>query len=252
MPASRCSCFPLFVLVAFLLAASLPSAAQVHGVPPSVTSFGFGGSDNPTPGIRASVTSLGPNGYGSAFPFLGNCCANFFWQPDFWQSGVLPPLQSERHRHHRDDTTIIPLVTPVYVPYAVPYGGDSDDDTAEDAPDTYASGSGTAGRDDPKRLGHREVADEPGPSDAAPEESAIAQPEDVPAQPSTILVFKDGHRSEVVNYAIIGSTLFDFAGGRTHKILLADLDLPATQKANDEQGVEFKLPPTSQANSAPK
>ena len=61
-------------------------------------------------------------------------------------------------------------------------------------------------------------------------------------QPSTLLVFKDGHRSEVQNYAISGSTLFDLSGGRSHKIQLADLDIPATLKANDDQGVDFQLP----------
>jgi hypothetical protein len=57
-----------------------------------------------------------------------------------------------------------------------------------------------------------------------------------------VLVFKDGHRSEVLNYAIVGDTLFDFGDGRTRKILLADLDLSATRKANDNRGVDFQVP----------
>jgi hypothetical protein len=65
----------------------------------------------------------------------------------------------------------------------------------------------------------------------------------VSAQPYTVLVFKDGHQSDVLNYAIVGDTLFDFAEGRTRKILLADLDLKATQKANDDRGVDFQIPP---------
>jgi hypothetical protein len=64
----------------------------------------------------------------------------------------------------------------------------------------------------------------------------------VAAQPSTVLVFKDGHQSDVLNYAIVGDTLFDLAAGRTRKILLADLDLPATSKANDDRGVDFQIP----------
>jgi hypothetical protein len=64
----------------------------------------------------------------------------------------------------------------------------------------------------------------------------------VAAQPSTVLVFKDGHRSEVFNYAVVGDTLFDFSADRTRKILLADLDLPATQRANDDRGVDFQIP----------
>ena len=79
----------------------------------------------------------------------------------------------------------------------------------------------------------------PGESD----EPAPARAEDpVTAQPSTVLVFKDGHQSDVLNYAIVGDTLFDLGAGRTRKILLADLDLPATHKANDERGVDFQIP----------
>jgi len=47
----------------------------------------------------------------------------------------------------------------------------------------------------------------------------------------------------VLNYAIVGDTLFDFGTGRTKKILLTDLDLKATQKANDDRGVDFQIPP---------
>jgi hypothetical protein len=64
----------------------------------------------------------------------------------------------------------------------------------------------------------------------------------VTAQPWTVLIFKDGHKSDVINYAIVGDTLFDFGAGRTHKILLADLDLAATRKANDDHGVDFQIP----------
>jgi hypothetical protein len=79
----------------------------------------------------------------------------------------------------------------------------------------------------------------PGESD----DPAPAGAEDpVTAQPSTVLVFKDGHHSDVLNYAIVGDTLFDLGGGRTRKILLADLDLAATHKANDERGVDFQIP----------
>ena len=73
--------------------------------------------------------------------------------------------------------------------------------------------------------------------------------EPVAAQPSTVLVFKDGHQSDVLNYAIVGDTLFDFGAGRTHKILLADLDLPATRKANDERGVDFQIPASQRSKS---
>jgi len=90
-----------------------------------------------------------------------------------------------------------------------------------------------------------EMNDEETPEDAS-EQIAPEVPRDpVVVQPATVLVFKDGHRSDVVNYAIVGDTLFDFADGLTRKIQLAAIDLIATQKANEEIGVEFKLPPAS-------
>jgi hypothetical protein len=60
--------------------------------------------------------------------------------------------------------------------------------------------------------------------------------------PDTVLVFRDQHKQDVQNYAIVGQTLWNFAPQRTQKIPLADLDLPATTKANDERGVDFRLP----------
>jgi hypothetical protein len=60
--------------------------------------------------------------------------------------------------------------------------------------------------------------------------------------PDTVLVFRDQHKQEVQNYAIVGQTLWNFAPQHTQKIPLSDLDLPATAKANDERGVDFRLP----------
>src|ERR1700690_2208978 len=105
----------LFFLPVCWLALCLPIQAQVNGVPASVTSFGFGGKNNPTPGVRASVTSLGPNSYGfTDWTAFGNCCANFFLPAHPNSSG-----QPGRH-HRRTDHVELPVVAvePVYVPYA--------------------------------------------------------------------------------------------------------------------------------------
>ncbi|MFZ3214239.1 MAG: hypothetical protein WA188_22260 [Terriglobales bacterium] len=61
-------------------------------------------------------------------------------------------------------------------------------------------------------------------------------------QEPTVLVFRDGHKQEVKNYAIVGQMLWDFSAKGTRKIPLADLDLDTTRKLNDERGVEFVLP----------
>ena len=86
------------------------------------------------------------------------------------------------------------------------------------------------------------------PQPAASEEVEQAEAAPAPDQPETVLVFKDGHQLEVANYAIVGSTLYDLTGGRRQKIALADLDLTATAKQNDDRGVDFQVPGTSEAN----
>jgi hypothetical protein len=62
-----------------------------------------------------------------------------------------------------------------------------------------------------------------------------------------VLVFRDGRRQEVSSYSIIGPVLYASGsywtnGYWTQKILLADLNLPATLQANRERGVSFVLP----------
>ena len=70
----------------------------------------------------------------------------------------------------------------------------------------------------------------------------------VPDQPRTVLIFKDGHQLEVQNYAIVGAMLYDLTPGHRAKIALADLDLTATSKQNDDRGIDFQLPANPEAN----
>ena len=95
----------------------------------------------------------------------------------------------------------------------------------------------------PADEGQSEVA----PSPPAARERPSAAREIKPREP-TVLVFRDGHKREVGNYAIMGQTVYVF-DERTQKISLADLDVPATVKANDDRGMEFKVPAQK---SAPK
>ena len=226
MLASVRSRFLLSVL-AFSVAGFVPVQAQVNGAPPSVTSLGFGGRFSN--GVPPSVTSSGPNGYGNNWSVFGNCCANFLWPVN-----PNPPRTSERH-HHKDRASLAGVVEPVYIPYAVPYASETEDDPSE-----VDAGPRIEDQDPPpNHTGNR---------DRTPKDSVLSKPtpskpeEPVAAQPSTVLVFKDGHRADVVNYAIVGDTLFDFSAGRTRKVLLADLDLAATQKANDDRGIDFQIP----------
>jgi len=63
------------------------------------------------------------------------------------------------------------------------------------------------------------------------------------AAPSpTLLIFRDRHQKEVTNYAIVGQNLLDLTPQHHEKIPLANLDLPATTKANDDRGASFRVP----------
>lgn len=59
---------------------------------------------------------------------------------------------------------------------------------------------------------------------------------------STTLVFRDGRRSQVENYAVVGNTLWVFNDQRRTKIPIAELDLKATQQVNEDRGVDFAIP----------
>lgn len=74
-----------------------------------------------------------------------------------------------------------------------------------------------------------------------------AAPEPDAPQP-TLLVFKDGHQLEILNYAIVQQTLLDLTPGHARKVALTDLDLEATRTENENRGVTFQVPAFPQAN----
>jgi len=226
---------PFFLLAGALLLAPL-SLAQIHGVPASVSSFGFGGHFSSAPGVAASVTSLGPRGFGHGPAVFGNCCFNAF------RTSPQTPVFFGRHHRIRGGA-FFPVAVPVYAePYTQVYVvqpeptayGDEDDQAAPAVFERRGSGG--------RRVRERTIEEERAP---APPAAAEVPQEPVTPQPSTLLVFRDGHQSEVQNYAIVGDTLFNLTDSRSYKILLADLDLTATRKANADRGVDFQLPPGS-------
>jgi len=61
-------------------------------------------------------------------------------------------------------------------------------------------------------------------------------------EPATALVFRDQHVEEVHNYAISGGMVWVLNDQAAKKIPLAQLDIPATVKMNDDRGVDFQVP----------
>jgi hypothetical protein len=65
--------------------------------------------------------------------------------------------------------------------------------------------------------------------------------------PPTVLIFRDGHREQVPEYAIVGGTIYasgDYwqSGHWTKNIQISALNVPATVRANRDNGVRFMLP----------
>ena len=58
---------------------------------------------------------------------------------------------------------------------------------------------------------------------------------------TTIVVFRDGRRSEVQNFAVVGQTLWVFTVQRARKIRISDLDVEATEELNADRGIDFRL-----------
>jgi hypothetical protein len=218
------------------LASISPLNAQIHGIPPSVTSIPNHTPPFGVPNIPASVTSLGPYGY---------CCqrpSNIpFRNPAF-------PNPNNRRGFRNNGFGYGYSVPYSYVyPYddSGYYGGDGG------GPYLYSGPSQQAPPADqtlhiivdsaPQRIAPRDQVVDP-----QTDPPAASIPDAKPGVPTT-LVFRDGHKQEVTNYAIMGQTLYVF-DSKTKKIALADLDVPATVKANDDEGVEFQVPKTKQSS----
>jgi len=239
----------LFSLLALPLIFVSTSHAQINGVPASVTSPGFGG--RPVNGTPPSVTSLGPNGFAPNFRVT-------FLAPN------APHTRDGHHHHHHGEFIPPPAVYPVPVPYAVDLGATNNDNNDDD--DNDASASASADDSDANYQGGPTIFDRRGsgsasyippvkdvPKPHAAQNTAANEDDDPAADPEppqqpTLLVFKDGRKLELRNYAIIGTTLFDLTPGHPRRVALADLDLEATRKQNDDRGVVFQLPQSLQAN----
>ena len=237
------------ITILFLALVAIPGVqAQIHGVPASVTSFGPG--RGPTPGVPASVTSLGPNGFagGNQFVVVPNCCNPLF---------VTNRGQFRRH-HHNHFLSYYPV--PVYTPYYADVAPAAVDDSMQEedngGPTLFdRRGSGPNGGSVSRPYAREQESLGASPADELNDRSASRASSSQGAsgstsndessssdQSATVLVFKDGHKLEVTNYAIVSDVLYDLTPGHPRRIALSDLDLAATQKVNEDQGISFQLP----------
>jgi hypothetical protein len=202
--------------------ASATSSSSGHassGSAPSATSFSHSSSVPPiSGGTSAGRTSHSPTGSG----------------------------QNNNVGHPRHSTSsgeiYYPYVYGVPIPYAVAPNDASASDEDQDDDANYQGGPTVFDRRGSGADSYVPPSYE-GPAHALAEADS-SEPPPIP----TTLVFRDGHELEIENYAIVSQTLYDLTPGHPRKIAIADLDLPATQKQNDDHGVTFELPSSAQAN----
>lgn len=242
------------ILATFLLFAAT-ALAQIHGVPASVSSQTTRSS---TPGVPASVTSLGPRGYhGTPFgtpPVGPPTTVQCYGGGLYCYPTTSPPVNTGR-RHHRGHGNgygygYAPYIYPTYYPsYPVTefstmgpgyeYLQPSSTEVVEEPPPPAPTIFERRPTSRPYARDEARYDDEyrgPAAEPAAKSEIGLGE------QEITTLVFADGHQMDIRNYAIVGQTLFNLDGTGPFKVRLAELNLAATEQVNEENGVIFKLP----------
>jgi hypothetical protein len=239
--------FGVLLLPLFLVSSS---PAQISATSSAASSGGGHASSGGAP----SMTSPGRSSF--APPTAGFAPPTGAFAPP--TAGFTPPtagVNSHNHgfpntNHHHHHAAYGDIYYPYVYAVPVPYAADANDSNSDDDDSEYQGGPTIFDRRGSGAASYVPPSD-PGPAHQAVQaENAppIADPAPEPPQPPTTLVFKDGHQLEIANYAIVSQTLYDLTPGHPRKIALADLDIPATEKQNDDNGVTFALPPSAQAN----
>lgn len=213
---------------------SLPLAGQAQMRMGSVFSVAHGGS-----GLPARARSAVGFRFGSRrvphhfFPLASFLDAPFFaaYEPEIIppESPAVPVVQTVGPwpETMEPPTPSQPLLIEWQGNHYVRYGGlEQNARRRDDVPLDYAEATGTEEKSSQPR-GRR----------------AQESSRELPA----VLIFHDGRREEAASYAIVGPVMYVSSdywsnGSWSRKIQLADLDLPATLKLNQERGVKFVLP----------
>jgi hypothetical protein len=132
------------------------------------------------------------------------------------------------------------------LPYGYGYsdfGGDETDDSAtqqDSAPNTVTVPPPDSGYR-PEYSGYEGESYPSAQAYAAP--SAPAAP--IAPEPELTLIFRDGHTQAIHNYVLTSSDLVildEAAAGRQQRVPLSELNLPATEKAAAQAGLDFTPP----------
>jgi len=211
----------MVVLISALLAAGAPiSIAQMRG-----------------PGLSGARASSG-FGHGVGIPFNGRSHSHsfgrgaiFFGDPFYEDYPVAPLTMPPQFVVAQPPAAVEPPIETKSEPLMIELQGNR-----------YVRFGGT------QQSPERSTNSEPDYSEAKAGDSPhLTERRTKPELPPTVLIFRDGHREEIPEYAIVGSTLYASgnywqSGQWTKTIQLSALDIPATAQANHQAGVNFMLP----------
>jgi hypothetical protein len=227
-----------------------PDGMVTHGAPASAISPTPDGREHGAPASAISPTPLPPG-------------VNLPLHPVFTTRRPIRPL---RPGHRRPVLVPVPIFYSTYAPgydYAYPSVADPQVDPSTDAEAaSEESEAQVATSEEALRYAYLQGARDalaqekdkdkdsarmkPSPAKHDPfVPAAKSDPDPKPvadSSPATVFIFKDGHKIETRNFAIMGTTLYDMSGASLRKIQLTDLDTAATMKANDDNGITVKLP----------
>jgi len=249
------------VFSAFLVLMLQSASAQIMingGAPASALSPRPDGSQINIPASAISPRPLPPGVNPPLIPFRSTVVVT--------PGHVRRPLRPFGTNHRQQFIPQVPLFYPVYGGagydyYSYPSIADPMV-SQEVQPDPSVDASGaTARNEDALRQAYMKgaqdalAAEERGRQDArslvaqraksaaqSKQPAAESQPPEPDNSPTTVFIFKDGHQLETKNYAIMGQTLYDLSTSVVTKVQLADVDKPATVRANDDRGIIVKLP----------
>jgi hypothetical protein len=213
------------------LVAQRGGGLELHGIPGSVTDPGVNGVPH---GIPASVTDptprrvpgnfTGMQGHhhgtvGFALPYYGYYGVPYYDPSDYSQydQSQAQPVQQQPQQPPPPQVIII-----------------KEEPSTSDEESRYGEHSFNEEDRGRRAQAHDQLAQtRPAPAPQLAQDNS----------PATILIYRDGHKSEVRNYAIVGGNLVDLTRSPVlKKIPLDSLDLEATRKANEDNGVDFHTP----------
>ena len=207
-----------------------------------------GGGSRGGPGFasRGGMHAGGLHGGGSsrAGRFAGGPRAGFRPGAGFHHSGSGPHfIIQHRHFDGRFRSGLHAGYPLYYGGYGYPFYGDWDNSAYESRDNDSAEQYQTAAEINRLADEVQELREERQylrrPPEPAPQPRAEAKlQDDLPV----VVVFLDRRIQEVKNYAVANEMLVVLDGNRKKKYPLADIDLAATMKLNDERGVDFRVP----------